>query len=105
MRHIVLSAALALSLLAPLAARAQTAAPPPAPAAAAAPAPASEAMMVLRPGQLLAVGAGIVAGALVLQVAVPTRFGALVGAVLGGYLGNLWYTGRQLELSVATPKA
>jgi hypothetical protein len=45
-----------------------------------------------------------VVGALVAQVAVPTRLGLLAGAVIGGYLGDFWYTGSQIELHIATPK-
>lgn len=93
MRNTVCSGILALSLLVPVAAQAQ-----------AAPAPASEQLIVLRPSQLLAIGAGVVVGALVAQVAVPTRLGLLAGAVIGGYLGDFWYTGSQIELHIATPK-
>jgi hypothetical protein len=96
MRKIVYSGILAASLLAPVAASAQT----PAPAA-----PATEQLIVLRPGQLLAIGAGLVVGALAFQVAVPTRLGLIAGAVIGGYLGDFWYTGSQLELHVITPKS
>ena len=95
MRNTVCSGVLALSLLLPAAAQAQTAA---------APAPASEQLIVLRPSQLLAIGAGVVVGALVAQVAIPTRLGLLAGAVIGGYLGDFWYTGSQLELHVTAPK-
>ena len=95
MRNTICSGVLALSLLVPVAAQAQ---------AAAAPAPASEQLIVLRPSQLLAIGAGVVVGALVAQVAIPTRLGLLAGAVIGGYLGDFWYTGSQLELHVTAPK-
>ena len=59
---------------------------------------------MVRPAQLLAIGAGVVVGALVFQVAIPTRLGLIAGAVIGGYLGDFWYTGSQLELHITTPK-
>ena len=98
MRNTVCSGILALSLMVPVAAQAQAA------QAQAAPAPASEELIVLRPSQLLAIGAGVVVGALVAQVAVPTRLGLLAGAVIGGYLGDFWYSGSQIELHINTPK-
>ena len=73
-------------------------------AQAAGPAPASEELIVVRPSQLLAIGAGVVVGALVAQVAVPTRLGLLAGAVIGGYLGDFWYSGSQIEVHINTPK-
>lgn len=94
MRTTVCSGILALSLLLPVAAQAQGAAP----------APASEQLIVLRPSQLLAIGTGVVVGALVAQVAIPTRLGLIAGAVLGGYIGDFWYTGSQIELHISTPK-
>ncbi len=98
MRNTVCSAVLALSLLAPAVASAQTPASP-APAA-----PVSEQLIVMRPAQLLAIGAGVVIGALVFQVAVPTRLGLIAGAVIGGYLGDFWYSGNQIELHITAPK-
>jgi len=98
MRNTVYSGVLALSLFVPAMASAQTAAAP-APAA-----PASEELVVLRPAQLLAIGTGLVVGALVFQAVLPSRLGVIAGAVLGGYLGDLWYSGRSLELHVAGPK-
>ena len=89
MRTKVLAGVLALGLMAPGLASAQT---------------TSDESIVLRPSQLLAIGAGVVAGSLVAQAALPTRLGTLLGAAFGGYLGNLWYTGRQLELNMSTPK-
>lgn len=93
MRNLLRSGILALTLLVPVMASAQGPA-----------APANEQLIVLRPGQLLAIGAGVVIGALAFQVAVPSRLGLLAGAVIGGYLGDFWYTGSQLELHVTTPK-
>ncbi len=95
MRNTVCSGVLALSLLVPAVASAQTPA---------APAPASEQLIVMRPAQLLAIGAGVVVGALVFQVAIPTRLGLIAGAVIGGYLGDFWYSGNQLELHITAPK-
>ena len=102
MRTTICSGVLAISLLVPAMASAQAATP--APAAPAPAAPASEETLVLRPTQLLAIGAGVVVGALVAEVAVPTRLGLLAGAVIGGYLGDFWYTGSQLEFHVTAPK-
>lgn len=99
MRNTVCSGVLALSLLVPAIASAQTPAAP-APAAP----PADQQIVVLKPAQLLAIGTGIVVGALVFQVAIPTRLGLIAGAIVGGYLGDFWYTGRQLELHISTPK-
>ena len=93
MRTALCSAVLALSLLVPAIANAQAAAP------------ASEQAYVIRPAQLLAIGAGVVVGAVVAEVAVPTRLGLLAGAVIGGYLGDFWYSGSQLEFHVTTPKS
>ena len=99
MRNVLCTGALALTLLAPVAASAQSAsASPSLPGMT-----ASEQLIVLRPAQLMAIGAGLIAGAVVVQAAIPTRLGLLAGAALGGYLGNLWYGGRQLELHVSTP--
>jgi len=92
MRNILYSGVLAAGLLLPAMASAQTA-------------PASDQAVVLRPGQLLSIGAGVIVGALVAEIAVPTRLGLVAGAVIGGYLGDFWYTGSQLEVHVTTPKA
>lgn len=100
MRKAVCSGVLAISLLAPVMASAQT--PPPAPAPVAP--PQNTDIVVLRPAQLLAIGAGVVVGALAFQVAVPTRLGLIAGALVGGYLGDFWYSGRQLELHISPPK-
>jgi len=100
----VFSATLLLSL--PLStgdtfAQAALAPPPP---AAIAPAQNAKAdpMFVLRPSQLLAIGAGVIGGVIVGELLFATDLGLVVGGVLGGYLANVWYTGHQLEFSVGT---
>jgi hypothetical protein len=89
---------LATSLAAPLSAYAQSSS---APAPTAAPT-ATDQLITIRPAQWLAVGAGFVAGAIVVDALVPTELGYLVGGVLGGYLANVWYTGHQLEIHLGT---
>ncbi len=91
---------LATSLAAPVSAYAQPAAP-------AAPAQSStDQLITVRPAQWLAVGAGFVAGAVVIDALIPSELGYIVGGVIGGYLANVWYTGHQLEIHMGTvPKS
>ncbi|MGE0224190.1 MAG: hypothetical protein AB7F35_15650 [Acetobacteraceae bacterium] len=100
MYKLAVPAALAVSLMLPVqAAHAQTLPITPSPTA-------SEQMMVIRPSHLLAVGAGVIGGVIVGEMLFATDLGLVVGGVLGGYLTNLWYNGRQLELHLgATPKS
>jgi hypothetical protein len=90
MHKAVLVGFLAAGLAAPVAAYAQ-------PAASAAQ-PATDQLVVIRPAQWIAVGAGAVVGAVLIDAVIPTDFGYIVGGVLGGYLANVWYTGRQIEV-------
>ena len=59
-----------------------------------------------RPAQWLAIGAGVVVGAVVVDALIPADLAYIVGGVVGGYLANVWYNGRQLELHMGTvPKS
>ena len=61
---------------------------------------------VLRPAQWLAVGAGVVVGAAVLDVIMPSNVAFVVGGIVGGYLANVWYNGREVQLQMTTaPKS
>jgi hypothetical protein len=48
----------------------------------------------IQPTRLLAIGAGIVVGAVLLDVVLPTNIAYIVGGAFGGYLANTWYNGR-----------
>jgi len=104
MFKIAVPAALVVSVMLPVqAAYAQAAAAAP-PAATAA--EKTDQMFVIRPSQLLVLGAGILGGVVVGELLFSTDLGMVVGGVLGGYLSNLWYSGRQLELHMGTsPKS
>lgn len=99
MHKAILVGVLATSLAAPVAAYAQ-------PASSAAPKAATEEVFSIRPAQWLAVGVGVVVGAAVLDVILPSQVAFVVGGVVGGYLANVWYNGREVQLQVTTsPKA
>jgi hypothetical protein len=97
MQKAVLAGLLATSLAAPVGAYAQPAASP-----SAAPAATTEQIMVLRPAQWLVIGAGVVAGAVVIDALIPTDLAYIAGGIVGGYLANVWYNGRQIELHMGT---
>ena len=63
----------------------------------------TEQIFVIRPTQLLVIGAGIVIGAVAGEALLTTDLGYLVGGIVGGYISNFWYDGQQLELHIATP--
>ena len=87
---------LAASLTAPVAAYAQPAAPT----------KVSEDVVTIRPAQWLTIGAGVVIGAAVLDVILPSNVAFIVGGVVGGYLANVWYNGREVQLQMTTtPKS
>lgn len=95
MQKAVLAGLLATSLAAPVGAYAQ-------PASSAAPTSTTEQLMVIRPAQWLVIGAGVVVGAVVIDALIPTDLGYIVGGVVGGYLANVWYNGRQIEVHMGT---
>jgi len=99
MHKAILVGILATSLAAPVAAYAQ-------PAPSAAPKATTEEVFSIRPAQWLAVGVGVVVGAAVLDVILPSQVAFVVGGVVGGYLANVWYNGREVQLQLTTsPKA
>ncbi len=96
MFKIAVPAALVVSVMLPVqAVYAQTPAAPP-------PAEKTDQMLVLRPAHLLVLGAGVFGGIVVGEMLFSTDLGMVVGGILGGYLSNLWYSGRQLELHMGT---
>jgi len=98
MKIALLSGIMTVGLLMPIAVFAQSATPalPP-------PGVKTEQIFVLRPSQMLMIGAGIVSGAVVAEALLSTAFGYLVGGIVGGYLADVWYNGQQLELHLGTP--
>src|SRR4051794_3267024 len=50
---------------------------------------------VVRPAQVLAIGAGVIVGIAVMEALIPTALGYTAGGIVGGYLANVWYGGRQ----------
>ena len=51
-------------------------------------------------------GAGVVVGATVLDVIMPSNVAFVVGGIVGGYLANVWYNGREVQLQMTTaPKS
>ena len=98
MQKAILVGVLAASLAAPAVSYAQS--------AASAPAARAEEVFTVRPAQWLAIGAGVIVGAAVLDVVLPSQAAFVVGGVVGGYLANVWYSGREVQLQVSTsPKA
>jgi hypothetical protein len=98
MQKAILVGVLAAGLTAPMAAYAQPAAP--------ARIPPTEEVVTVRPAQWLAVGAGVVVGAAVLDVILPSNVAFIVGGVVGGYLANIWYSGREVQVQMTTiPKS
>ncbi len=96
MHKAMLVGLLATGLTAPVAAYAQTAAP----------VKPLEEIVTIRPAQWLAVGAGVVVGAAVLDVIMPTDVAFVIGGIVGGYLANAWYSGREVEFQMTTaPKS
>ena len=102
MHKAIIVGVLAAGLSAPVAAYAQPAASAPARTATA----ATEDVITVRPAQWLAIGAGVVVGAAVLDVFMPSNVAFVVGGVVGGYLANVWYNGREVTLQMSTsPKS
>src|SRR5262245_21414302 len=94
MHKVILAGLLATSLTAPVAAYAQ-------PAAAPAAKPTDE-VFVIEPSQWLAIGAGAVVGVVLMDVILPSNVAFIVGGVVGGYLANVWYGGREVQLQMTT---
>jgi len=95
MHKAMLVGLLATSLMTPVAAYAQPAAPA-----------AAQEVVVIKPAQWLAIGAGAVVGAALLDVILPSQVAFVVGGVVGGYLANAWYSGREVQLQMSTvPKS
>lgn len=66
----------------------------------------AETLITIRPAHLVAIGVGVIGGIVVGEALLSTDFGVLVAGALGGYLGHVWYGGRQLELTLApAPKS
>src|SRR4051794_14570639 len=96
MHKAILVGFLVTGLTAPVAAYAQPAAP----------ARPTDEVISIRPAQWLAIGAGVVVGAAVLDVIMPSNVAFIVGGVVGGYLANVWYGGREVTLQMSTiPKS
>ena len=94
MQKAILVGVLAASLAAPVACYAQ-------PASSAASAKTEE-VFNIRPSQWLAIGAGVIVGAAVLDVILPSQMAFVVGGVVGGYLANVWYSGREVQIQMST---
>jgi hypothetical protein len=104
MQKLVLAGVLAASLTAPVASYAQTAAP--AASAPVARVTVDNEVFTIKPAQWLAVGAGVIVGAAVLDVVLPSNIAFVLGGVVGGYLANAWYSGREVQLQLnAVPKS
>jgi hypothetical protein len=91
MRNTVLAALLAGSLVAPAAAHAQA-------VSRITPSAAPDLGVTIAPGQWLAIGAGAIAGAVLLDIVLPVRIAYILGGAAGGYLANMWYSGHQPEI-------
>lgn len=97
MQKILLTGMLAAALLVPAAAYAQTTSISPTPDA------KTDRTLVIQSAQVLAIGAGVIVGAVVAEALISTRIALLVGGVAGGYLANIWYTGREIDIHMDTP--
>ncbi len=104
MRKSMLTGALAAGLIVPMGAYAQPA-PPGAGANAATMQTGSKSdpSFSFSPPQVVALGAGVVAGVMVAEAFVSTDLGVLVGGIVGGYLANIWYTGARIDMHVVYP--
>ena len=63
--------------------------------------PATDTSIVIQPMQWAAIGVGVVVGAAVLDMVMPTGIAFVVGGSIGGYLANAWYNGYGVEVRVA----
>lgn len=94
MRNMVLVGLLVTGLAVPVSAHAQTTAPATKQLAAT--------QSVIDP-QWLAIGAGVVVGAVVFEAVLDTNVAYIIGGAVGGYLANVWYSGYDIRIT-ATPK-
>jgi hypothetical protein len=94
MRNMVLVGLLATGLSVPVSAYAQTAAP--------ATRQAISTASAIDP-LWLAIGAGVVVGAVVFEAVLDTNIAYIIGGAVGGYLANVWYGGYDIRIT-ATPK-
>jgi hypothetical protein len=92
MRNMVLIGLLATGLAVPVAAYGQTT--PPA-------AKQSTNTEVAIDPQWLAIGAGVVVGAVVLELVLDTDVAFIIGGVVGGYLASVWYSGNEIRITTA----
>ena len=93
MRTALCTGLVALSLSFPVAAYAQP--------AKTVPVPATDTSIVIQPMQWAAIGVGVVVGAAVLDIFMPSGVAFIVGGSVGGYLANAWYNGYGVEVRVA----
>lgn len=89
MQKAFLTGVLAACLIAPAVVHAQ-----PVPPAAA----STSHTMVIRPSQILAVGAGAIVGAAVFEGLASSELGYLAGVFVGGYLAGVWYDDVKFEI-------
>ncbi len=94
MQKVILTGFAAIALLASTTAHAQ-------------PAPPQQVTvnLTIQPAQWLVVGAGVLVGAAVLDIVLPSNVAFVVGGAIGGYLANSWYTGQGVQIQTsAAPK-
>jgi homoserine acetyltransferase len=63
--------------------------------------PATDTSIVIQPLQWATIGVGVVVGAAVLDIFMPSGIAFVVGGSIGGYLANAWYNGYGVEVRVA----
>jgi hypothetical protein len=101
MRKLLVAGIVATTLLGPAAVHAQ-----PVPPGTSATAAANGHVYSIRPVQILAIGAGAVVGAVVVEALGSADLGYLVGGVVGGYLAAIWYDDLKFEIHTGpAPKA
>ncbi|MBI1774070.1 MAG: hypothetical protein HYR63_01860 [Proteobacteria bacterium] len=96
MRRLLTIAFVAMIALLPVSGYAQQAAP--------APAPAMPQLGGLSGGKALAIGAGILVGAVIVSTPLSVRGATLLGALAGGVLASWWYDERSAALALDPTK-